>query len=131
MKKDYINPNHYRKHPSKVECITITEHMNFCLGNAMKYIWRADLKDDAVQDLQKAVWYLNREIKKRQKKPENLFDKSGHPLVGCSCLYISKAVAASVIGLFLFKINCPETLPPATAEALTFDSVDKSQDFLF
>jgi len=41
--------------------------MNFCLGNALKYIWRADLKGDAIEDLQKAVWYINREIERRSK----------------------------------------------------------------
>lgn len=62
--KDAINPGHYRGHPSGVECIRITEHMNFCLGNALKYIWRAGLKDDKVQDLNKAKWYIEREIKR-------------------------------------------------------------------
>ncbi len=38
----------------------------FCLGNAIKYIWRADLKHDAIEDLKKAVWYLEREIIRRQ-----------------------------------------------------------------
>jgi hypothetical protein len=60
------NPKHYTKHPSGVECIQITEHMGFCLGNAIKYIWRADLKGDAIEDLQKAVWYIEREIKRRK-----------------------------------------------------------------
>jgi O-succinylbenzoate synthase len=41
--------------------------MGFCLGNAIKYVWRADLKDDAIEDLEKAVWYINREIKRRKK----------------------------------------------------------------
>jgi hypothetical protein len=61
---DPVNhPDHYRSHPSGVECISITEHMNFNLGNAMKYIWRAGLKDsDPTQDLQKARWYVEREI---------------------------------------------------------------------
>lgn len=58
-------PKHYNVHPSKVECIQITEHMNFCLGNAMKYIWRADLKN-GVEDLKKAVWYIQREIQRRE-----------------------------------------------------------------
>ena len=40
-----INPNHYKSHPSGIECIQITEHFNFCLGNAIKYIWRAGLKN--------------------------------------------------------------------------------------
>lgn len=63
---DLVNhPKHYVSHPSNVECIQITEHMNFCLGNATKYIWRAGLKsDDPVQDLSKAIWYLQREIKR-------------------------------------------------------------------
>jgi len=59
------NPAHYTEHPSGVECIQIAEHMNFCLGNALKYIWRADLKGNAIEDLEKARWYLNREIQRR------------------------------------------------------------------
>ncbi len=64
---DHVNhPKHYTSHPSGVECITITEHMSFNLGNAMKYIWRADLKSDCVfEDLKKARWYLDREIARR------------------------------------------------------------------
>lgn len=63
---DPVNhPAHYNAHPSGVECITITEHMNFTLGNAIKYIWRADLKG-GTEDLKKAVWYLVREIARRE-----------------------------------------------------------------
>lgn len=65
--EDVVNhPEHYTRHPSGIECIQITEHMGFCLGNALKYIWRADLKGKAVEDLRKAVWYLEREIKRRE-----------------------------------------------------------------
>lgn len=60
-------PKHYNNHPSGIECIQITEHMNFCLGNALKYLWRADLKN-GIEDLEKAVWYLNREISNRKKE---------------------------------------------------------------
>ena len=71
---DNVNyPPHYRAHASGVECIEITEHMNFCLGNAVKYIWRAGLKKDAVEDLNKAVWYVNREIKRIEKDKEERF----------------------------------------------------------
>ena len=64
---DVVNhPPHYTAHPSGVECIQVTEHMNFCLGNAIKYIWRSDLKHDAIEDLKKAVWYVNREIERRE-----------------------------------------------------------------
>ena len=61
---DAVNhPEHYNSHPSGVECITVTEHMNFNLGNAIKYIWRAGLKsEDPITDLEKAVWYAQREI---------------------------------------------------------------------
>jgi len=66
--EDPVNhPKHYTAHPSGVECIQITEHMGFCLGNAFKYIWRADLKGDAIEDLKKARWYLDREIERRSK----------------------------------------------------------------
>ena len=59
------NPDHYTLHPSGVECIQITEHMNFNLGNTIKYIWRADLKHyDQLIDLRKAQWYLAREIER-------------------------------------------------------------------
>ena len=62
---DFINqPPHYTSHPSGVECIQITEHMSFLMGNAMKYLWRADLKN-GVEDLKKAAWYIQREIEKR------------------------------------------------------------------
>lgn len=68
-KADMVNhPPHYTSHPSGVECIQITEHMGFNLGNALKYLWRADLKHDAVEDLEKAVWYINRELAKRRTK---------------------------------------------------------------
>lgn len=60
-------PKHYTEHPSGIECIQVTEHMGFNLGNAIKYIWRCDLKKDAIEDLKKAKWYIDREINKRVK----------------------------------------------------------------
>lgn len=60
------HPAHYTSHPSGVECIQITEHMGFNLGNAIKYIWRADEKGNALEDLRKAAWYVNREIQRRE-----------------------------------------------------------------
>ena len=62
------NPKHYTSHPSGIDCIQITEHMSFNLGNAIKYIWRSDLKNDAIEDLSKAQWYIEREIEKRKKQ---------------------------------------------------------------
>lgn len=82
------HPSHYTDHPSGVECIQITEHMNFCCGNAIKYIWRAGLKpsgklgvtdmDKHIQDLEKAKWYIEREISRLTKgladEADNLFE---------------------------------------------------------
>lgn len=69
-KEDIVNhPKHYTKHPSGIECIQITRYMGFNLGNVIKYVWRADLKN-GTEDLKKAVWYLNDEIKKREAQNE-------------------------------------------------------------
>ena len=66
-KKDNVNhPKHYTSDPSGIECIDITRHRNFNIGNAIKYLWRAGLKEDKdrklidkqIEDLNKAVWYL-------------------------------------------------------------------------
>lgn len=70
---DLVNhPPHYTNSNAKcskcsaaIECIDVTEHMGFNLGNVVKYLWRADLKGTPVRDLEKARWYLTREIAKR------------------------------------------------------------------
>jgi hypothetical protein len=73
---DQVNkPKHYTSHPSGIDCIQITEHMSFNLGNAIKYIWRADLKNDAIEDLRKAEWYIRREIEKRTPTMKARIDK--------------------------------------------------------
>ena len=60
------HPVHYNLHPSGVECLTVVRHMNFNLGNAIKYIWRCGLKDNTtdIEDLKKAVFYLQDEIER-------------------------------------------------------------------
>lgn len=60
------HPKHYNNHPSGIECIAVTEHMNFNLGNAIKYIWRCGDKN-GLEDLKKASWYINREIQRLEK----------------------------------------------------------------
>lgn len=62
MSDNVNNPKHYTSHPSGIECIELTEHLNFNRGNALKYVWRHELKNASKQDLQKAAWYINREI---------------------------------------------------------------------
>lgn len=70
IKHDAVNhPKHYTSHPSGVECIDIARHMGFNLGNALKYLWRCDLKHDSpVEDLEKAIFYINDEIEFRKKR---------------------------------------------------------------
>lgn len=71
-KVDMVNhPPHYTSHPSGIECITITRHYCFSVGNAIKYLWRAGLKKDIslkdkqkeIEDLEKSIWYINDRIK--------------------------------------------------------------------
>lgn len=61
---DPVNhPSHYTRFKG-IEVIQLTEQLNFCRGNAVKYIARAGAKDPAseIQDLEKAIWYIQREI---------------------------------------------------------------------
>lgn len=69
-KHDPVNhPSHYTSHPSGVECVDIAEHFEFNIGNAIKYLWRAGLKStNAIEDLKKAAWYVNREIERLGKR---------------------------------------------------------------
>ncbi len=68
--KDNVNhPTHYTSHPSGVECIQVTECMNFNVGSAVKYLWRCDHKHPSpIEDLKKARWYIDREIQRREKE---------------------------------------------------------------
>jgi len=64
-KGDVVNhPSHYTSHPSGIECIVITEHMSFNIGDAVKYVWRCGKKGPPIEDLKKARWYLDREIQR-------------------------------------------------------------------
>lgn len=63
------SPAHYTWHPSGIEQIQVSEHMTFNLGAAVKYIWRAGRKGDAIQDLRKAAWHIAREIERLGVKP--------------------------------------------------------------
>ena len=82
MNKDMVNhPPHYTSDPSGVECIQITRHRNFNVGNAIKYLWRAGLKKDSllndttktIEDLRKSIFYIEDEIKRL----ENTFAITG------------------------------------------------------
>ena len=73
---DNVNhPLHYTSHPSGYECIEITRHYCFSIDNAIKYLWRAGLKHEEgmedkqkeIEDLKKAIWYINDRIKQLEK----------------------------------------------------------------
>jgi hypothetical protein len=64
---DPVNhPAHYTSHPSGVEAIQICQHENFCIGNVLKYLLRHQKKGNPVQDLRKAIWYIECEINRIQ-----------------------------------------------------------------
>lgn len=75
--KDRINPNYYKSHPSGVECIEITRHYCFSIGNAIKYLWRAGLKTEEglntrekeIEDLRKALYYIQDRITQLENTP--------------------------------------------------------------
>lgn len=71
---DLVNhPPHYKQVPG-VECIEVTEHFSFLRGNAIKYLWRAGAKGDELEDLRKAIWYIEREI--------NNIERERYPMLG-------------------------------------------------
>jgi hypothetical protein len=69
------HPAHYTRHPGGIECIQVTEAMPFCLGNAVKYIWRVAFGgkegQPTIQDLEKAAWYINREIERMKQTTDS------------------------------------------------------------
>lgn len=71
---DNVNhPPHYNNSAAKcecgrrVECIDVTRHLSFNIGNAIKYLWRCELKDNTLEDLKKAIWYIQDEIAQKEK----------------------------------------------------------------
>lgn len=67
---DPVSPQHYQGFSNGAEVIDITEHLSFSRGNAIKYLARAGNKvgADELQDLRKALWYVNREIQRVEGK---------------------------------------------------------------
>lgn len=67
------HPAHYTSGPKCehcgkiVECIVVTEGLSFALGCVVKYCWRAGLKGSTIEDLKKAAWYIDREIKRLER----------------------------------------------------------------
>jgi hypothetical protein len=72
---DQVNhPSHYCSHSSGIECIDIIEHLPFNTAAAIKYLWRKDLKGKKDEDINKALWFLEREIQKTR-ITRDFFDK--------------------------------------------------------
>lgn len=66
MSNNVEHPNHYNQGKYEVIDVINDWKLNFNLGNAIKYIARADYKNNAIEDLEKAVFYLNYELKQRR-----------------------------------------------------------------
>lgn len=61
--EDVVNqPKHYTSHPSGIECIEISKYLSGCLAQAFQYVWRCGQKDDPVQELRKAIWFIDAEL---------------------------------------------------------------------
>ena len=75
------HPSHYTTRPSGIECIEVTEHMSFCLGNAVMCIWLAGLEGDNAEGyLTKAIWYLVREISRISEVSDDASDEDDDTL---------------------------------------------------
>ena len=80
QKRRVEHPSHYTSHPSGIECIDITRHYCFDIGNAIKYLWRSGLKyeegisdiDKEIEDLNKAIWYINDHINQLKNKNHDI-----------------------------------------------------------
>lgn len=84
---DMVNhPRHYNSSPAScsqcghtLECIEVTRHMSFNVGNVVKYLWRAGLKG-GLEDMKKARWYLDDAIKEMERKESTQVE--GHICMG-------------------------------------------------
>ena len=102
---DNINPKHYRQHAH--ECIEFTEHLNFNLGNAFKYIWRHKEKGGR-EDLEKAIWYLERQrddAPKFKKIKYRRYLKMINDLDDCGFDYGTRRALADVLFIGLYGNN--------------------------
>lgn len=81
---DPVNhPSHYTDGPAcpacgaTIECITVVQRMNFNVGNAVKYLWRAGKKDPKkhIEDLRKAAWYATKEADRLEQEARDAHPK--------------------------------------------------------
>jgi Protein of unknwon function (DUF3310) len=77
---DPVNhPRHYTQHPSGIECIELIEDSGLLVGNAIKYLWRYNLKN-GLEDLQKSRWYVERELDRREQDPRPIWVYTEHSM---------------------------------------------------
>ncbi len=70
-------PKGYNSHPSNVETKEVTRYLSCMLGSAVKYVWRAGLKDDLIKDLKKAAWCFNDEAERLAEDAGGSFEING------------------------------------------------------
>lgn len=74
------HPAHYNLHKSGVEAIEVIEYLTGNMFNTVKYVWRADHKGKVVEDIQKSIWYIKRELGRFVTDlptiPQHVFDKT-------------------------------------------------------
>lgn len=74
------HPAHYNLHPSNVEAIEVIEYLTGNMFNTVKYVWRADHKGKVIEDIQKSLWYIKRELGRHITElptiPQYVFDKT-------------------------------------------------------
>lgn len=138
MNNDNVNhPKHYTSHPSGIECIEITRHHCFSIGNAIKYLWRAGLKDDSslsskekeIEDLEKAIWYINDRLNYITHLPEtnSIIRYTQHPskycivdITGCFVLSIAKALE----NLFLTGLSSDQYVDVKTEQYCLYRAIE-------
>lgn len=85
---DNVNhPAHYTDDTKPCECIEVTQYHSFCVGNAIKYVWRYRLKGRPLEDLRKAEWYLQKAIENEEKCRLCI---SGKPLDDHNLMHVAK-----------------------------------------
>lgn len=84
MSEAVNHPKHYTSHPSGYEAIQVCEHLGFCAGNAVKYLWRCgDKHASPVEDLRKALWYTQRILSRfEEESPPTVLNLPEPPAYG-------------------------------------------------
>ena len=132
------HPAHYNDNTKPCECIEVTQYHSFCVGNAIKYVWRYRAKGRPLEDLQKAEWDLQRAIDNGEKCRLQIDGKplDGHNLtqVGKCCLYMDNMLdlarqattyAEGLFWLYLRKSDLDGMLKVVKLMQLEFKEYEK------